>query len=149
MSVNYHPLDFDALQKGDALAPETIEKITGFPIGTRRYELGVLQLRQRILRELEDRGRPVTVAVDGGCLRILTDEEAAEYNPHQFRVGFRKLLRAHRRALHVDASQLTAEQRAALERSIVVQSKMISAARATLPGLRRTVEHQGAAGRRR
>lgn len=129
--VRYHPIDFDALRKGDVITVEQLERITGYQYGTRKFDLAVLALREQITRELHDRNYPITVASENGSLKILTDEEAAAYNPQMFRHGFRKLLRAHRRLMNVDATQLNSEQREALERNIVVQGKMISAARSS------------------
>ena len=110
MSVNFHPLDFDAIKKGDAWTVEQMEQLVGHPSTSKKYELAVLQLANRIEREMAMRNRPATVAVLKGVLRVLNDSEAAVHTAKQFQSGKRKLYRNLQRGLQVDRSQLTTEE---------------------------------------
>lgn len=128
MTIKYYPLDFDSLQKGDTITVEQLEEIIGHNRLTTRYNLGVLNLCERIRRELEDRGKHITTAVIKGALRLLTDEEAAEYTHRQFKVGLRKSARYHQQQLHVVTTNLSEVQRQQHERRIIINSAMLLAA---------------------
>ena len=127
--IQYFPLDFDALQKGDNITPDRLEKLTERKRGTDGYNLAVLALRERIVRECRDRGKHFTVAVVKGTLRILTYEEAAVYNVRTFRAGFRRSGKSLRRLAKVNTAALTDPQKKDHERNMIVFGKMLQAAR--------------------
>lgn len=127
--IQYFPLDFDGLQKGDNITPDRLEKLTERKRGTDGYNLAVLALRERIVRECRDRGKHFTVAVVKGTLRILTDEEAAVYNVRTFRAGFRRSGKSLRRLAKVNTEALTDPQKKEHERNLIVFGKMLQAAR--------------------
>ena len=127
--IQYFPLDFDSLKKGDNITPDRLEKLTGKTRGTDGYNLAVLALRERIVRECKDRGKHFTVAVVKGTLRILTDEEAALYNVRTFRAGFRRSGKSLRRLTKVNVGQLSDQQKRDHERNLLVFGKMLQAAR--------------------
>lgn len=127
--VKYHPIDFDALNKGDSLSPEQLATITNCQVGTTRYQLAVLRLCDQIQRELDDRGKQVTVAVKKGFVCVLTDEEASIHNNRLFSRHRRGQWRSHARNMQVDVSQLSQESRAAHERNLIVNSAVLAAMR--------------------
>lgn len=127
MAVDYYPLDFDVLGKGDSFTPIQLEEITGKKRDTKEYQFAVLQLCQRIMRELSERGNPVTAALRRDCLCILTDEEASIHNAKRFRANVRGLFRSHTRNMAVDSSQLGAESRKQHERAIAVNGAVLVA----------------------
>jgi len=127
--IQYFPLDFDSLQKGDSIAPDRLERLTNRKRGTDGYNLAVLALRERIVRECKDRGKHFTVALVKGSLRILTDEEAALYNVRTFRAGFRRSGKSLRRLSKVNTAALSDQQKADHERNLIVFGKMLQAAR--------------------
>lgn len=127
--VKRHPLDFDKIKKGDVVAISELEEIFGIDRSDDRFGLRRLGLADRIEREMRDRGKPVSVRTQKGALAILTDPEAAEHNPRSVRLGFRRMIRSHRKSLEVDTTNLSDGQRKTLEHNIVVQAKMISGAR--------------------
>jgi hypothetical protein len=128
--IQYFPLDFDALQKGDSIPPDRLEKLTETVRGTDVYNLAVLALRERIIRELRDREKHFTVAMVKGSLRVLTDSEAALYNARAFKAKFRGAGYALRRAARVDQSRLEDGQRKEHERNLITFGKMLQAAKA-------------------
>lgn len=129
VAVEKYPFDFDMLKKGDVIPVERIELLIMTKQDHPKYSLRILRLKDQIESELERRGRPVTVRTDHGCLVILTDPEAAEYNKAQFGIRRHQLSICHQRTLQVNVTQLTDEQRKIHERNIVVQGAQLSAMR--------------------
>lgn len=127
--VQYYPLDFDSIQKGDAWATDELERLTGKRRDTTEYQFAVMALKSRIYRELKDRGKRVTLAVVKGALRVLTDEEAALYNARTFRQGFRRSVRSFSRMSTVNQAGMTERQKADHERNLIVYGRMLQAAR--------------------
>lgn len=127
--IQYFPLDFDALEKGHCINAERLQQLTGKQRGTDEYNLAVLALRERIVRECKDRNKNFTVAMVKGALRILTDEEAAVYNVRTFRAGFRRSHSSLRRLAKVDTAALSDQQKSEHERNVIVFGKMLQAAR--------------------
>jgi hypothetical protein len=145
--IQYYPLDFDALQKGDVITIDRLEAITDKQRGTQAFQLAVLSLRERIINECKDRDRFFTVAIVKGNLRILTDEEAAVYNSRTFKMGMKRSRKSLSRLAKVDMNNLDDLQKKSHERNLIVFGKMLQAARSaqksltaaphqrTLPGL--------------
>lgn len=123
-----YPMDYDALNKGDVLPAELLERLLRARRGTEVYRLGLLGLRDQVVRECGLRGRHFTVVVRRDQLCVLTDEEAAEYNARAFHHGVRRSKRSLRRLVQVDAAALTAEQRREHERNVLVCGKMLQSA---------------------
>jgi hypothetical protein len=127
--IQYYPLDFAALKKGDSLTPDRLEELTNSERGTDEYNLRVLVLRERIVRTCRELGNHFTVAMVKGSLRILTDSEAALYNARSFRGKFRGAGAALRRAARVDTANLDDGQKREHEQNIVTFGRMLQAAR--------------------
>lgn len=127
--IKYYPLDFDALNKGDQIPQERLEEITGTRRGTQEHSFAVLALRGRIMAELRDRGKHVSVRISHGALQVLTDEQAAVYNVRLFRHGLRKSVRSYKRLANVNAQGLDSAQKRDHDRNLLVLGKMLAAAR--------------------
>ena len=142
-----HPLDFDALKKGDVLARAHLERLIGregaepMPEGT--FRLRVLALS----RMIEDECNLTTsIHCDGKTgllksLELLTDSAAAKRNPKlcdQFMQAFRRRLTLSGR---VDVSNLSENERRSFEAEMIQKSRMYQAARSAR---RKGVEVKGA-----
>ena len=123
-----HPLDFDALRKGDVITIEEIERITGCKSDTTAYALKSMSLCEKIMVAKENHGDPVVAKVDKLAIRILLDHEAAVYCDGTFRAGLRKMGRGCERQSKVDTRQLTSEQIAKHERRLEVNSRTLQGA---------------------
>lgn len=114
-------MDFSILRKGDYVLPQTLEEITGKQIGTAEYTLACLAIKYQIAAAIKARdGRQVTIRSEAGGLRILTDSEAAEYNPKAIEQSRRRLIAAHERNLDVDEAKLFGDERQSHYRNLAV-----------------------------
>ena len=128
MNDQKHPMDFDALNKGAFISPAEVERIMGVPqSNVARFTLAGLRLRAIIHRQLRIRDRPATCVCRKGGIAVLTDSEAAVYNAKRFRHGLRHSARSYRRAVSVDVTQLTEEERRDHDRNLVLNSRILSA----------------------
>ena len=71
-----YPVDYENLKKGNKFGVEYLVALFGHQAGTQEYNFCSLQLRSQIMTEMSKRGNPVTVAIRGMELHVLTDEEA-------------------------------------------------------------------------
>ncbi len=156
--VQTYPLNADKLNKGDTIDQQVIAEYLGVPINSRGYELGVLELAEKIARVLRRAQKPCTVVRTGradpmgaGAIRVLTDEEALIYNGRGFKRGLRQSFRKHARTLEIDPSQLSPQALKNFERNLVVQGAVLSSitstrAKAVLKSVERKappmIEHQ-------
>ena len=114
-------MDFASLCKGDYVPPETLAQITGKQIGTAEYTLACLAIKHQIAAAIKARdGRQVTIRSEAGGLRILTDSEAAAYNPKAIEQSRRRLIAAHERNLDVDEAKLFGDERQSHYRNLAV-----------------------------
>ena len=119
----------DDLKPGDIISRAAVE--TGYsanerrdPVGFQLVMLRAMQDLQKHLRKLHQRELSIRIQAEG--LVILTDVEAADYNPKRFRDGMRLMRRAHRRLMAVDASKLPPAQREAITATICKQAQQLS-----------------------
>src|SRR5262245_61201860 len=92
-----YPLDFDTLQKGDVLSRSYLEQILG-KAEEGDFRLQVLDLIRQIEKNCNYTCRTQHESKTGrlAAIRILTDSEAARYNPQrcdQHMAGFRRRLK--------------------------------------------------------
>lgn len=123
------PLDVESLAKGDVIPPEIVESYGRTSrADTKAYKFKLLGLRQQLTRQLaEIHGQLWVIKSEGDGLRILTDSEAVDYTNGEFNKGRRVMVRNHARAINVDVSALSAEQRATHDRNLTVQSAQLTA----------------------
>ena len=124
-----YPVDYENLKKGDKFGVEYLVALFGHQAGTPEYNLCSLQLRSQIMAEMARRGNPVTVAIRGMELHVLTDEEAVEYNNKEFHFGIGRMVRAHKRTADVDITQLQDESRKRWERNMLHQGIIVQSYR--------------------
>lgn len=123
--VNRWPIDFESLNKGDSIPPEKLEEITGCNRGTTDYQFAVLALQQRIMDELEDRGKPATVAFKRNVLRVLTDSEALEHNAKSYSSHIKGLRRDFGRMMNIETANLSDREKVRYEREIEIEGKVL------------------------
>lgn len=121
------PIDYDSLNKGDIIPVERCEEITGKRQGDSRYDLALLDLKDRIQGELHDRDKFWTLRTEKGAIKVLTDAEAYTYN-HAEQVRARSA-QVRRFALQsaVDVDKLSPDQRKEHERNVEVDGKYLQA----------------------
>ncbi len=112
------PLDVDALEKGDVIGPEKIEKISGKSRNDpKAYRLEQLKLVQWIEKESASFGCPLIPKTEGDAIRILHDGEAIEYAERELmrhRRGQGKQVR--RLSGSIDESKLSSKEQAHKDR---------------------------------
>lgn len=116
MSAERFPLDFDALNRGDYLSAEAVEKATLARRSDDGFWHKVLRLKEMIRDHFESRGEIVTVRSEGDGLRILVHTEQAEYAQDRERRAIKQVLISRKEAQGVDVLQLGDEQRERFER---------------------------------
>jgi len=110
LSMNFQ-IDTTGLIAGDVIDQMTCETIIGFKEvdDPKAWALQILQLSGQVGTQLKkEHGRELTIRIHDNALNILTDQQAAEYNPKRFDSGLRQARRAHRRLMAVDVSKLDA-----------------------------------------
>ena len=86
-----HPLDVEALSRGDFIPPERVEQIYGLNRKDPRYPFMLLHLRKYIEDEwVDEDGLGVAVRSHDGGLCLLQDEEVAGYATKYRRDGLSK-----------------------------------------------------------
>jgi hypothetical protein len=131
-----HPIDYDALQKGDYITPDVCEAILKLTRDTKRYPLRLTSLAQHIERELRIRGRPATVACRKDGISILTDSEAARHSVKWREQRVRGIRRDLRRLVNVDVNHLSDCEKQDHDRELLVTGRMVQmirTARKSLP----------------
>lgn len=131
MNGSKFPIDFDAVAKGDSWSQDEVLQAMGVSLDCDDPQFHLMKFCQRVADELKDRQLIVTVATQKGRVRVLTDEEAVEYNAREFERGLAKSRRAHFRALAVDVGNIGEVQREQHERRCIVNGQVLSAIRKT------------------
>lgn len=127
MAVEKYPFDYDALNKGDTIPADKVAEIINLPEYDKRYPLKLMALCKTVERELNDRGKSVTVRSTKGALNILPDADAAEYATDRRRFALGQLRRSHGIAQRVDITALDEDQRASHERSLITGASYLQA----------------------
>lgn len=107
-------IDTSSLTLGSCILRHACEDILGVTKEQNQdaWQLAMLQLADVVRKQLrKQHGREITVRVVGCEIHVLTDAEAAEYNPVRFAAGLRLARASHRRLLAVNTSKLSPEQR--------------------------------------
>ena len=104
-----HPLDCDALRKGDVISQEQIEAIQAvrYADGLEAFAFAQMRLAQHIMLERRD----LWVRSCGHELRVLTDAELVEYQQRRLEQNARDARTVATMTARVDAAQLTAAQK--------------------------------------
>lgn len=122
-------IDTTNLSPGDAITRGECETVIGYTEDQRpkEYQFALLQLLGVVQKQLKkEHGRELTVRIVGGELHVLTDQEAAAYNPRRFEAGLRLARRAHRRLMAVNVRGLTPEDKAIFAKNVSNQAHKLS-----------------------
>jgi hypothetical protein len=120
-SVERYPLDFEALNRGDTIPAERIERIYGISRNHRDYWSKQLRLRDQIEDHfLSVRGDDVSVKIESGDLVILGHRDQAHYTQQRARAAIRQYGKSFRKASAVDQSHLSDEERERHDRFVHV-----------------------------
>lgn len=138
MRTEKYPFDYDALKKGDVIHADTLEGVVRLNREHKNYSRGVCGLAKIIMREMEARGRPVVVCAVGNDLKILTDEEAGPYNRRRKKITYRAQRTVFRNMLKVDTAFVSQDEKARIDRDILVMGAELAAQKKALRNL--TVE---------
>lgn len=107
-------IDTSGLKLGGCISQQTCESVLGITKDQNQdaWQLSMLAMKDVVSRQLKKQhGREITVRIVGQEIHVLTDAEAAEYNPKRFDAGLRLARASHRRLLAVNTSKLSPEQR--------------------------------------
>ena len=123
------PFDIEQLAKGVTIHCEEIEAAYHVRRSDhKQYQLAVMQAKQEISKlTARELGQTWTIKQEGDSLRILTDEEAVDYNAVQFDRGRRAMATAHRRLIGVDRSMLSDGRQNEHDRHIFAQATQLQA----------------------
>lgn len=122
-------MDTTGIQQGDTITQEACEQAIGFTEQSdpKSFQFSLLQLMGAVSDQLKrERGRDLTLRIIGSTIYVLTDAEAAEYNPKRFEAGLRLARRAHRRLMAVNTASLNAEQRESHMKAVMAQAHKLS-----------------------
>lgn len=108
--VQKYPLDFDALQKGDVIPADQLERVVGERKGTPAYEFKVLGLRDEI-----EEACGIVCRCIGGDLTLLTDEQLDAYTVGRTTHHVAALSKQARRRSLIDRSAMDSTEKAAAE----------------------------------
>jgi hypothetical protein len=119
-TVEQLQLDFNTLVKGQAIRAGRLAEMCGFPIGSKDFVLFRLSLRNEIHKRCG-----FTAVNRGDDLIILTDAEALEYNPKNFRGHIRGARRAFQRLNNIDVRNFDDQQKLKIVREAISQSRVL------------------------
>jgi hypothetical protein len=121
--LSKYPFDWEELQKGDILTTEELQRITGKTPGSDEFRFACMTLQSLI----QDK-TGFTVKLKGDeTLQVLTDAEAAEHNSRLFGQFMRSMVSRHALNCEVDVDNLNPTSRAKHDRTLVTQSRYVSA----------------------
>ena len=122
-------IDTRKIKPGDSLSQGDCETVIGFTADSNplQWQFALLQLLGVVQKQLKkEHGRELTVRIVGQELHVLTDGEAAGYNPKRFDAGLRLARRAHRRLMAVNVSKLSAADRDLFAKNVSNQAHKLS-----------------------
>ena len=122
-------IDTRKIKPGDSLSQGDCETVIGFTADSNplQWQFALLQLLGVVQKQLKkEHGRELTVRIVGQELHVLTDAEAAGYNPKRFDAGLRLARRAHRRLMAVNVGKLSAADRDLFAKNVSNQAHKLS-----------------------
>lgn len=121
------PLDFSALNRGDAIAPETIERVYGVKRDTAEFAFKAMHLKKQIQTYfLMHRSDLPSVVSDHGFLRILTHVEQNEYVASEQQRNIRAFIRRNAEDLYIQERELSEEDQEKRRRRLLVNAWKIA-----------------------
>lgn len=121
-------IDTSKVKPGDSISVAACEQAIGQPFSeSKEWQFQLLQLMGLVQKQLKkEHGRELTVRIVGNELHVLTDAEAASYNPKRFEAGLKLARRAHRRLMAVNVAKLTASDKEQYARNVSIQAHKLS-----------------------
>lgn len=107
LSAGPPSLNLSALQRGDVLTVEMLERITGEQRGTDKYRLAAMYWVSQIHRHFDGK---VSVRLLQDAIHVLNPQEQDEFAQSDEKYCLRRLRRRVREDEHNDVSRLTDEQ---------------------------------------
>lgn len=122
--------DYGKAFKGRVFSIDELEKITDTVFGTTEYDLAVLRLADQIKKDLiNEQDICVFTKMDGGKLRVLTDNQAVSYVDRRHNIHVKGMVRNQNQSKRIDERNLDAMKKMRYmkqlsQRSIVVQAML-------------------------
>jgi len=131
-------IDVSGLTAGDVIEQPQCEQVIGFARNENKYEyqFALMQLVDYVMKLLWKDGRKLTVVSDGGSVKVLTHQEASEYNAARFEGANAKMRRCHQRLLAVDCGSFDVDALHYHNQSIIKTSSILSAIKSTRATIR-------------
>jgi hypothetical protein len=121
------PIDFSALDYGDVIPNEVLVDYYGISEDDEGFRFKQIDFIQLVDSELRSRGIIATICVRDSQIKILTHEEAAEYNRRRFNCHVAGMARVHEKNMHVSSQELSKENRDIHTKTVMFQSKALQA----------------------
>jgi len=120
-----YPVDFDLITYGDAVPNSVLEEFYNMSEEDERFRFKQIQFIHYLDSELRSRGKVCTICTRDGQIRILTHEEAAEYNRKKFNCHISGMARNHEKNMNVDRDCLSENQADKHDHTVMFQSKIL------------------------
>lgn len=121
------PMDFDSLDYGSVIPNNVIEDYYGVRVDEESFRFKQIKFIQLVDKELRSRGMIATICVRNGQIKILTHQEAAEYNRKRFNCHIAGMARVHEKNMHVVAQELDKNTRDFHTKTVMFQSRALQA----------------------
>ena len=120
-------IDLETIEPGSVLEMHACEKLFGYSRedNPTKYQFDLMRLADYIHRELIKHDRVLTVICDGSDVRVLTHQQASDYNQQHFQNAIKKMRKCHRRLIAVNTAELDAARVIHHDKSIVRQSRIL------------------------
>jgi hypothetical protein len=120
-------IELTGIEPGSVLAMSECERLFGYTRETNpvKYQFDLMRLADYVGKELAKIGLVYTVVCDGSDVRVLTHEQASDYNQQHFSNAIKKMRKCHKRLMAVDTRELEAERIKMHDKSIVRQSRIL------------------------
>ena len=120
-------IDLQTIEPGTVLEMADCEKLFGYTRENNptRYQFDLMRLADWIHKELCKFERILTVVCDGSDVRVLTHQQASDYNVQHFANAIKKMRKCHKRLAAVDTRELDAAKITIHDKSLVRQSRIL------------------------
>ena len=121
----HYPMDFSTLDYGSTIPNEIVEEFFGVTVDDDGFRFKQIKFIYMVDMALRGRGMVATICVRNGVIKVLTHEEAAEYNRKRFNCHVAGMARVHEKNMHVAAKELSKETRDVHTKTVMFQSKAL------------------------
>ncbi len=129
-------IDVSSVEPGTVLEMRECERLFGYARETNptKYQFDLMRLADWIYKTLLKEDQTMTVICDGSDIRVLTHQQASDYNQQHFTNAIRKMRKCHKRLMAVDTGELDAMKVILHDKSIVRQSRILQTIRSIARG---------------